>query len=298
VLHNVNSLFLSKGRVKDVIFNFKSSGVPEWVVGDKHRLTQILINLVGNALKFTEKGFVELRAASYENGILFEIEDSGIGISPEKVSLIFNQYERAHSDQATRYAGHGLGLAISKRLIELQNGTIKVNSLPGKGSLFTVWLPYRECDIPQEPTRHSRTRVNIAEKLHILVVDDHPLNRLLATQMLQRHWPMAHIEEADDGFKALQKLRQTAFDVIIMDMVMPEMDGIEATRIIRDAFDTPKCHIPIIGLTANINPIEREKCLQAGMNDIIYKPFQMEELISSIEKITVAIDNTNGSIAA
>jgi signal transduction histidine kinase len=144
VLHNVNSLFLSKGRVKDVIFNFKSNGVPEWIVGDKHRLTQILINLVGNALKFTEKGFVELRAAPYENGILFEIEDSGIGISPEKVSLIFNQYERAHSDQATRYAGHGLGLAISKRLIELQNGTIKVNSLPGKGSLFTVWLPYRE----------------------------------------------------------------------------------------------------------------------------------------------------------
>jgi CheY-like chemotaxis protein len=109
---------------------------------------------------------------------------------------------------------------------------------------------------------------------------------------------MAHVEEADEGFKALQKLRQNTYDIIIMDMVMPEMDGIEATRIIREAFDTPKCHIPIIGLTANINPIEREKCLQAGMNDIIYKPFQMDELISSIEKMTVAIDNTNSSIAA
>lgn len=298
VLLNVNSLFLSKGQSKEVTFSLKSNAIPEWVVGDKHRLTQILINLVGNALKFTEKGFVELRALPYESGILFEIEDSGIGISPEKISLIFNQYEQVHAQATSRYAGHGLGLAISKRLIELQNGTIKANSQPGKGSLFTVWLPYRECDSPQEPARPLRSRVNIAEKLKILVVDDHPLNRLLATQMLQKNWPMAVIDEAEDGFKTLQKLRLDAFDIIIMDMVMPEMDGIEATRIIREAFESPKNQIPIIGLTANINPIEREKCLQAGMNDIIYKPFQMEELVTTIEKVTVTIDITNSSLAA
>jgi CheY-like chemotaxis protein len=119
-----------------------------------------------------------------------------------------------------------------------------------------------------------------------LVVDDHPLNRLLARQVLQRAWPKANIDEAEDGLKALQKIRNIRYDIVLMDMVMPEMDGIEATRIIREAFDEPTCNIPILGLTANVNPAGKTQCLDAGMNEIIYKPFRMEHLISSIERLT------------
>jgi signal transduction histidine kinase/ActR/RegA family two-component response regulator len=285
-LQKIYNIFQSKINNNAIQFEVKSNEIPSWIMGDRHRLTQILINLVGNALKFTEKGFVELRATQHNNGILFEIEDSGIGISVEKIDLIFGQFERVHQESAAGYAGHGLGLAISKRLVELQNGTIQVQSTLGTGSLFSVWLPYPTCDMPTQTIHANHLQSNEIENLHILVVDDHPLNRLLASQMLQKNWPHARIDEADNGLSALKKLHQNHYDIVIMDMVMPEMDGIEATRVIRESLDSPFNNIPIIGLTANINPIERERCLQVGMNEIIYKPFQMDDLVKTIRHLT------------
>lgn len=286
IVRNAFGMFQTRVKNLDIDYRLSLQDVPQWLKGDSHRLMQILVNLIGNALKFTDQGFVQVRASQANDGVLFEVEDSGIGIAQDKLPLIFGQFEQAHTQEIKRYAGHGLGLAISKRLAEIQNGTIDVRSQIARGSCFRVWLPYVACPAPATQPPQSGASPCVTGDLKILVVDDHPLNRLLARKVLQHAWPTANIDEAEDGIKALQKIKSMRFDIVLMDMVMPEMDGIEATRIIRKALDEPTRNIPILGLTANVNPTGKTQCLEAGMNEIIYKPFRMENLISSIERLT------------
>jgi signal transduction histidine kinase/ActR/RegA family two-component response regulator len=281
IFQNAYGMFLSKTRKLD--YKLKLNALPRWVIGDSHRLMQLLVNLIGNALKFTHKGHVHIHAQPKQGGIEFTVSDSGVGIEHDKLDLIFSQYGQVNHDRAK--LGHGLGLAICKRLIHQQNGTIHVESKPNSGSLFSVWLPYPICPRPIEIQPNHTLTNTMTQALKILIVDDHPLNRILARQIFERTWSEVVIDEAEDGAKAIQKLRHHDFSIVIMDMVMPEMDGIEATTLIRTSMPENKCHIPILGLTANINPVDKERCLQAGMNDIIYKPFNKDELIGCIERL-------------
>lgn len=282
---NAFRMFKPRINATDIYYHLDMRLAPQWVKGDDHRLMQVLVNLLGNAVKFTDKGAIELHITSHDQGVLFEVKDTGIGIEPDRLSQLFQHFEQVHALQPGRYQGHGLGLAISKRLIEIQGGNISVRSQPGAGTSFSVWLPYPTVSAPEEVAAVI-TKINAqADHLSFLIVDDHPLNRLLVKQILQKTWSNAILTEAEDGAQALQKMQEQTFDIVLMDMVMPVMDGIEATHQIRQTMSESDRQTPILGLTANVNPIDRQRCIDVGMNAVIYKPFDKDTLIQQISAL-------------
>lgn len=291
-----NAFRMFKPRIKhaDIQYHLDMRQAPQWVKGDDHRLMQVLVNLLGNAVKFTDSGAIELHIASRDAGVVFEVKDTGIGIEPDRLSQLFQHFEQVHALQPGRYQGHGLGLAISKRLIEIQGGTIAVRSQPGAGTSFSVWLPYPTVTAPEEVAPISAEINAQDDRLNFLIVDDHPLNRLLVKQILQKTWPNAILTEAEDGVQALEKMQQQIFDVVLMDMVMPVMDGIEATHQIRQTLPKSKNQTPILGLTANVNPIDKQRCIDVGMNGVIYKPFKKDTLVQCISTILHTPEAKNG----
>lgn len=256
-------------------------------MGDSHRLMQVLVNLLGNAIKFTESGQICLRVQSHPDGVAFDVIDTGIGIETDRVGHLFQHFEQVHALQPARYAGHGLGLAISKRLVEIQKGHITVHSIPGQGSTFSVVMPFRRVSAPPSLQNPIQPVQRVAETTQFLVVDDHPLNRLLVRQILLKIWAQAHLDEAEDGSQALAKMRQHPYDIVLMDMDMdmPVMDGIEASQHIRQQLPHPASLTPILGLTANVNPVDKQRCLEAGMNHVVDKPFNRETLVQCITNL-------------
>ena len=286
VIQNVYEMFKNISDAAPVTLHLDTQQVPHWVTGDRQRLMQILVNLLSNAIKFTAQGDIHLRVKHIKNGLMFEVQDTGSGIATEKIQQIFGQFEQASHTKHHRSQGHGLGLAITKRLVKAQGGSIHVRSEVGKGSSFQVWLPLTESQAPASSTPPGRMAAQSeATQLSILIVDDHPLNRLLAHQILQKTWPHAHLQEAENGAQALEKLSAHHFHLILMDMVMPDLDGVSATLQIRTHFSPPQQNIPILGLTANANLNARQQCLDAGMNDVVFKPFSRDELIASIQHL-------------
>ena len=260
--------------------------VPHWVSADRHRLTQILINLLGNAIKFTQQGHVTLRVRRQPQCVHFAVHDSGIGIAQAQQAKIFQRFVQAEDDTQSRYGGNGLGLSITQRLVELMGGHIGFESKSGKGSLFWFTLPLVEVDAPKQEPLQTKTVVNPEPSVQrFLLVDDHLINRLLVRQILKNCWPNCHLIEADNGRKALDALRQHDVDVILMDMVMPEMDGIEATSTLRSTFDQPTCDTPVLGLTANVNPRDLERFAAAGVNAVVLKPFDAAQLCAQVEEM-------------
>jgi CheY-like chemotaxis protein/anti-sigma regulatory factor (Ser/Thr protein kinase) len=256
------------------------------------RLNQILLNLVSNSIKFTEKGYVEIKAhilkqQSKNITIEFRIADTGIGIASEKLISIFESFTQASSETTRKYGGTGLGLTITKRLVELQGGTIHVNSRLGMGSEFVFYLNFGHSP------KYRGTSVSVEEKpsldlkgLKVLLVEDNKMNQLVAGKFLKK-WGV-EMEIAADGMQAIEKLKHNRYELILMDLQMPHLDGYAATHFIRNNMQEALRHIPILALTASALTDVRRNVLEAGMNDFITKPFNPKDLYDKLLKYAPA----------
>jgi len=265
-----------------------ADSIPQFIMGDSGRIKQIIINLLGNAIKFTNHGYVrisaqvvEIKGAAY---LQMRVEDTGSGIPSDKQEEIFNKFTQADASITRKYGGTGLGLAITKQLVGLMHGNIGVESVEGKGSTFWFNIPCviaDFCDItslvnPVINMAAKPKRKNITE-VKALLVEDHPVNQIFAQKLLNK-FGLNNIDYAENGIEAINKIRMNTYDVIFMDCQMPEMDGYQATRAIRADYDNISAPVPIIAMTANAMMGDREKCLKAGMDDYISKPLRAEHL--------------------
>ncbi|MDB5491391.1 MAG: hypothetical protein JWO78_1240 [Micavibrio sp.] len=253
--------------------------------GDPARLRQILMNVLSNAIKFTDMGSVNIRLGCTEAGhknlrnITIVVTDTGIGIAPAKTDLIFEKFVQADLSTNRKYGGTGLGLTITRALVELMQGRITVTSTPGRGSAFTITLPLGLSDrpLPVDDSHMAKTGPEATGQANILLVEDYEPNILVAESILEEFGYRS--VSAINGHEALEKFRAEKFDLILMDIQMPGMDGLEATRLIREYEQANALHrIPIIGVTAHALTGDRDRCLQAGMDDYIAKPFNTSEL--------------------
>ncbi|MES2763579.1 MAG: ATP-binding protein [Bacteroidota bacterium] len=298
LLQSVVTMFTGQAKEKKVGLEIKiATDVPQWVEGDPTRLTQILINLIGNALKFTEQGSVNLivdviQANEKNADLKFSVKDTGIGISEEKIAEIFERFTQAKSDTSRIFGGTGLGLSIAKKLVELQSGSIQVESTKGIGSVFTFKIPYKiAVAIKPEPNVKSDKieKTMIETNMKVLVVEDNILNQKLAGFILN-DWGFEY-DICNNGKLATEKLKTHTYDIILMDIQMPEMNGYEATEYIRKQLNLT---IPVLAMTAHALPGEREKCLSFGMTDYISKPIKEADLRNLISKyMNVDFTSTN-----
>jgi CheY-like chemotaxis protein len=259
--------------------------IPEMAIGDPGRLRQILMNLVGNALKFTHKGEIMVRVIRLHDGALqFSVSDTGIGISAEKQKSIFEAFVQADTSSTRHYGGTGLGLAIVSQLIALMQGRIWVESEPGKGSTFyftaRFGLPTASPTKNETQHRHEPTATKPSRKLRILIADDNLVNLRLARSLLAKQGHSA--VDVSSGREALAALEQQSFDLVLMDVQMPDMDGFETTKAIRAQERVSKKHLPIVAMTAHAMIGDRERCLAAGMDSYVTKPVDAAKLFTAI----------------
>ena len=291
-----HAMDLFDNRIKSMRLVFQSQideGLPAWVLADRHRLMQVLVNLLGNAIKFTQQGHVMLRVKQSNQSLVFEVEDTGIGISEDQQAKVFERFSQATVQTQAVYGGNGLGLAISKRLVELMGGEIGVKSQLGHGSVFwfTVPLVPAQAKVP-EHVQHPRFANQQQHAWRFLIVDDVAMNRLLLRQILKLEYPQSLITEAEDGLAALQAINNEGFDLVFMDMVMPQMDGIEASKSIRSTVDRQGQRLPILGLSANVNSSDRERFIDAGADDFLLKPYDRQTLVEVTERLLFAAQQT------
>ncbi|MCX8086548.1 MAG: ATP-binding protein [Rhodocyclaceae bacterium] len=286
LLSELGEFFSPQAAQKHLAFRIDiDAAVPERLVGDAGRLRQILTNLVGNAIKFTETGEVCLKAELASSAPLrlrFTIRDTGIGIDAAALARLFQPFEQADGSLTRRYGGTGLGLSISKRLAELMGGNIEASSTPGEGSVFVVTLPFAPATSaePAEPSLPA-PRPAFAHHAQVLVVEDNATNQQVVTRMLDKLGLRASL--AADGEEAIAMLSRLPHDLVLMDCQMPVMDGFEATRRIRaGAAGEAAARLPIIAMTANAMTGDRERCFAAGMNDFLAKPVALEALAAKL----------------
>jgi signal transduction histidine kinase/CheY-like chemotaxis protein/ligand-binding sensor domain-containing protein len=338
VLRHLQHIFEFKAQEKGLSFYLEiAPETPMHLVGDPIRLHQILTNLLGNAVKFTERGSVKLavdggretvdggretvdgrrwtgdggrwtvdgRRWTVDGGretvdggrrgvvrLEFKIEDTGIGIPADKLEMVFESFEQVDEEQTTQAQGTGLGLSIARQLTEQQGGSIEVWSKVGSGTTFTVRLPFGLGEAPAvgQPATAGNLAAGTASlsgfgHLAVLLVEDTYFNQMLALELLKKHLPGAALDLAENGQVAVEKVRQQRYDLVLMDVKMPVMDGLEATRRIRSLPGDEFAHLPILGLTAYAIPEELERCLRAGMNEVLSKPIDAEELMEKIGRL-------------
>lgn len=274
-------VFEPRAREKGIGFIIdECTELPEAFTGDFERISQILVNLVGNAVKFTEQGQVSVSAKWQEGQLHIKVVDTGIGIDFDSLEQLFTPFVQADRTAKRNYEGTGLGLAISKNLVELMGGEIAADSEKGKGSCFSFHIPLTLASIEEwssgqvEAKKHQKP----LDDLTILVVDDIRMNQVIINQMLKKLAIVPDI--ANNGLEAVEAVTQRHYDLIFMDCRMPEMDGFEATQYLRDQNYT----LPIIALTAGTTLEERERCIESGMNDILSKPYTAKDLHLMLEK--------------
>jgi signal transduction histidine kinase/CheY-like chemotaxis protein len=288
IVQRTARLFAKSVRDKGIALNVSiASNVPTEVASDAVRLGQILTNLVGNAVKFTDTGSVTLEVTAADGGevLVFVVRDTGIGIPPEQQARVFEPFTQADASSARRFGGTGLGLTITRRLCELMKGTLACESRPGHGSVFTATISVGHAlagTVPAKPTPKPETAVD-TRRLRLLVFEDNRVNQAVARALLIRlgHQPAF----AADGEQGLAVLAQESFDAILMDVEMPGMDGIEVTRRIRATEPVSGPNRYIIATTAHALQAERERCLAAGMNDFIAKPLLLESLQDALARV-------------
>jgi two-component system, sensor histidine kinase len=261
-----------------------SPDVNETFVGDPHRIRQILLNIIGNAVKFTERGTITVQCrtlASYADrgDVCISISDTGIGMDENYLNSLFKKFTQEDLSIARKHGGTGLGMAITYELIQLMGGRIEVYSEKNKGTRFDVFLTLFKGDASMLAPADPMSDENILQHAKVLLVEDNQLNRLVVCNTLQYYG--VEVTEAEDGLKAVDLLRDHVYDVILMDLQMPGMDGLEATRIIRTIL---RLDIPIVALTANAFRKDIEKCMQVGMNDYVTKPFEEKALVDTVLK--------------
>ena len=286
----VVALLSARAATKGIELKADLRDGPVNLLGDAGRLRQVLFNLIGNAIKFTDRGGVTVQVRHMPLGadrveLSLVVTDTGIGISAQAMPTLFEQFTQADESTSRRYGGSGLGLAICRQLIDLMGGTLEVRSEPGQGSAFSVALNMRRVDgaAPEAPENDVPVRVDHGRALRVLVAEDNHVNQMLLVAMLGQ---MGHFcDVVANGREALQQLRAAPYDIVLMDIQMPEMDGVEATRAIR-ALPGPMARVPIIAVSANVLPEQRRSYLDAGMDDFVAKPVDRARLQAAIAALT------------
>lgn len=297
VINNIYKTLAPKAKDKQLLFQLDmEQDIPRYLVGDPTRLTQVLINLINNAIKFTEEGKIMLtirlqgKTKNGEAKVHFEVKDTGIGIPKEKHKAIFESFSQADEHTTRVFGGTGLGLAITKRLVGLQGGVIKLQSELGKGSTFSFYLPYPLGEAPQETlveTKNVLKEKGIEGVERILIVEDNVFNVKVVKRIL-KFWDM-EIDIAGDGYEALEKVRQKDYNIVLMDLQMPRMDGYEATATIRSWEEHKYQSLPIIALSASALADFRQRAFDVGMNDFLTKPFKPKDLYQTIERHAIQL---------
>ena len=298
-VREVASLLAVRAQAKGLTLEVSiSKGLPALLLGDPGRLRQVLFNLIGNALKFTEVGGVTIDVAAREldaarSELVVDVQDSGIGIPPEALGSIFDRFTQADSTTARRYGGSGLGLAISREIVHLMGGQIDARSLAGRGSAFHFSVPLAIArNMPllaqQDKPQATQAGASAAVQRRVLVAEDNAVNQILIEAILRR---MGHFcDVVSNGIEAVRQAQAAHYDVVLMDMQMPEMDGLAATRAIRriESAQPGAGHLPIVAMTANAMAEDRAACFAAGMNDYVSKPIDVVELQAAIERACTA----------
>lgn len=287
MVSSVGAMFIEKIKQKELQLDVHiDKDVPDILSGDAVRLTQILVNLVSNAVKFTDKGGIDVHITLlYQNEknvrIRLCVKDTGIGIAKEKQATIFERFHQAELETTRRFGGSGLGLSIVKQLVEMQGGNIQLESELNKGSQFIVELNYKLPDVEQlysEALAEQEEQVPL-QKIKILIAEDNPMNQQLIRHLMQS-WSMDH-SIVNTGEEAVEALKKNSYSIVLMDIQMPDMDGYTATSVIRNEL---KSDVPVIAMTAHAMVGEKEKCLQLGMNDYVSKPIKETVLYNIIAR--------------
>jgi PAS domain S-box-containing protein len=289
--NNLFYLFQSQAEINGIALKCEcQENVPLYVLGDEGLIEQVLVNLLGNALKFTHRGSVTLNIECHKKSpdgaeLYFQVIDTGIGIEKEKQQTIFDKFIQVDGSAKRLYGGTGLGLAISKKLIELMGGRIGLISNIGKGSTFFFNLTLEQSAHPATIKEPESARAKTVRRagVKVLLVEDNIVNQKVATAILKKAG--CYVDTADNGQDAIQQIRRETYDVVLMDCQMPVMDGFEATARIR-AMEKPMCDIPIIAITAHAMKDDKQKCLDGGMDDYIPKPVSRQALIDLVNKFT------------
>jgi signal transduction histidine kinase/ActR/RegA family two-component response regulator/HPt (histidine-containing phosphotransfer) domain-containing protein len=261
--------------------------LPAWVMADATRVKQVLFNLMSNAIKFSDAGSVTLSVQRGEAGdgqpiLRFVVEDTGIGMDEALQARLFQRFVQGDGSRSRRHPGTGLGLEISRNLARLMGGDLAVQSAPGQGSRFSFELPLREADAPPAPAPAPVPAGSEVRQLSVLVAEDHPVNRKYIAALLDKLGHQASF--AENGEQAVQAVQRTPVDLVLMDLHMPELDGLAATRAVR-ALPGPASHVPIVALTADAFAETRERCLAAGMDDFLAKPVQPQALMALLARL-------------
>ena len=292
VMNAVNTFKVMAKQKNLAVYEELDRKIPPYILADQTRLLQILLNLINNAIKFTEEGRVVvstklLNETAERVTIKFSVEDSGIGISKESIGKIFGKFKQAEISTNRTHGGTGLGLAICKEMVELQGGKIYVDSQLGVGSTFSFDLTFKIA-LSKEIAEPNKGAIELKDlgSLNILLVEDNKINVKFAERVFKKWGNQLSYLVANNGAEALKLHAEHNFDVILMDLQMPIMDGFTATKKIRTEMDAPYNAVPIIALTADVMVSEKQKAFEAGINDYITKPFDANKLFTTIAQIT------------
>jgi signal transduction histidine kinase/DNA-binding response OmpR family regulator len=294
VVESVRDMLMLKVDEKGISFRASvDNNIPDRLSGDPTRLSQVLINLAGNAVKFTEKGYVEVHASLHRKDdsnlhIRFEVTDTGIGISAEHVDSIFDSFTQAGSDITRKFGGTGLGLTISRQLISLMGGEVSVQSEVNKGTKFTAIIPFAVAEVQQYVKQAEildKASIEKLNNLKVLLVEDNEFNRMVAEDTLMETLPGIFIDTAINGQIAVECLQKGIYDIVLMDIQMPVMDGLAATIAIRTTLPEPARSVKIIAMTANVLQEDVQHYLNAGMNAYVSKPFNPDELLLKMDAV-------------